>query len=102
MIKGPDTCLCTHHAECTCLRNLFQMKYYKHSEDEKHMVTHSEFRICFNDIWQKSVVVSIDRKNGSLAVSGHKSKRSVNFHLICYLCFLLIPLSARRKWRLNY
>eukprot|EP00026_Physarum_polycephalum_P001972 Phypoly_transcript_01976.p1 GENE.Phypoly_transcript_01976~~Phypoly_transcript_01976.p1 ORF type:complete len:717 (+),score=63.12 Phypoly_transcript_01976:122-2272(+) len=61
MIKGPDECVCTHHNECTCIRNLLQARYYKHAEDEKHL---------------KSVVVSIDRKHGSLAISGHRPKRN--------------------------
>lgn len=66
MIKGPDTCLCANHSECSCVRNLFQMRYYKHADDEKSL---------------KSVVVSVDRKNGSLAVSGHKPKRHREKHV---------------------
>lgn len=60
MIKGPDTCICAHANECTCIKNLLQNRYYKHADDEKSL---------------KSVVVSIDRKHGSLAVSGHKPRR---------------------------
>eukprot|EP01111_Echinosteliopsis_oligospora_P012372 TRINITY_DN4218_c0_g1_i1.p1 TRINITY_DN4218_c0_g1~~TRINITY_DN4218_c0_g1_i1.p1 ORF type:complete len:713 (-),score=135.96 TRINITY_DN4218_c0_g1_i1:21-2159(-) len=70
MIKGPDECLCVNHTQCPCLKNLTTTSY-RHSDDEKQM---------------KSVVVSIDKKHGSLAVSGYKSKldreRSVTIDLV--------------------
>lgn len=59
MINGPEECLCNRNS-CSCVQSIVRNKHYKHIDDEKSL---------------RSVVVSVDRKHGTIAVSGHKPRR---------------------------
>ncbi|KYR01760.1 hypothetical protein DLAC_01770 [Tieghemostelium lacteum] len=57
MISGPDLCKCPQD-HCTCIKNILDRRYYRHIDEDKTI---------------SSIVVSLDKKYDSLAISGFKS-----------------------------
>jgi len=57
MIQGPDLCRCSQN-NCICIKNVLEKKAYRHIDDDKQLT---------------SVVVSLDRRLDTLAISGYKT-----------------------------
>ncbi|EGC37281.1 hypothetical protein DICPUDRAFT_46613 [Dictyostelium purpureum] len=56
MIKGPDLCKCSNQ-NCSCISSLLKKKCWRHIDDDKQLT---------------SIVVSLDKKMDTLAITGYK------------------------------